>query len=302
MKLESALNEYHLSCIAEGLSQSTVQQYKSLLSAFAWRFQGWDIELITPTWIRQYIVGLQERQARYVSSPQKPQQPGGLSKASIAAHDRALHAFWGWCSREYGLANPMANIRRHKAPPPAPKALQPADFVKLFNAADNERDRAILVFLADTGCRLGGLLNLTLEGLYLDDHRAIVLEKGQNTRQVVFTLYTAQIIRQWLTVRQSPTGYVFCSFVTGEQLTDSGVAQILYRLKRRAGVSGRCNPHSFRHNFAREYLRNGGDLATLARLLGHSNISTTASYYAVFSPNELAEFHERYSPLRKLPL
>jgi len=67
-------------------------------------------------------------------------------------------------------------------------------------------------------------------------------------------------------------------------------------------VSGRCNPHSFRHNFAREYLRNGGDLATLAKLLGHSNISTTASYYAVFASDELAQFHERYSPLKSLKL
>lgn len=300
MKLETALNEYRLACVAEGLSTATIKWYESLLSAFAWQFQGWDIEAITPTWIRRYLVGLQERQARYVGAPQKPEQPGGLSRASVAAHDRALHAFWGWCSREYGLSNPMANIRRHKAPPPAPKALKPTDFVKLFNAADCERDRAILVFLADTGCRLGGLLNLTLESLYLDDHRAHVREKGQNTRSVVFTLYTAQIIRQWLAVRQSPTDYVFCSRVTGEKLTDSGVAQILYRLKRRAGVSGRCNPHSFRHNFAREYLRNGGDLATLAKLLGHSTISTTASYYAVFSPDELAEFHERFSPLRRI--
>lgn len=302
MKLETALNEYRLACIAEGLSRATIQWYTSLLTAFAWQFQGWDIESITPTWIRRYLVTLQERQARYVNAPQKPEQPGGLSKASIAAHDRALHSFWAWCSREYNLPNPMVNIRRHKAPPPRPKAIRPADFVKLFNAADNARDRAILLFFADTGCRLGGLLNLTLESLYLEDRRAVVYEKRQDSRSVVFTSYTAQILRQWLAVRQSPTDYVFCSLVTGDRLTDSGVAQILYRLKRRAGVSGRCNPHSFRHNFAREYLRNGGDLATLAKLLGHSTITTTASYYAIFSPDELADFHERYSPLRKIAL
>lgn len=302
MKLESALNEYRLACIAEGLSQATIQQYTSLLTAFVMRFQGWEIDAITPSWIRQYLVGLQDRPARYINAPQKPQQPGGLSKASVAAHDRALHAFWGWCSREYGIPDPMTNIRRRKAPPPAPKAIRPADFVRLFNAADCERDRAILVFLADTGCRLGGLLTLTLENLYLDEHRALVREKGENTRSVVFTTFTAQLIRQWLSVRQSPTEYVFCSLNTGDQLTDSGVAQLLIRLKRRAGVSGRCNPHSFRHNFAREYLRNGGDLATLAALMGHKTISTTAAYYAVFSPDELAEFHERFSPLRAINL
>lgn len=301
MKIETALNEYWLACTAEGLSLATIKWYKSLLSAFAWKFQGWEIEAITPTWIRQYLVGLQERQARYIGSPQKPEQPGGLSRASVAAHDRALHAFWGWCSREYGIPDPMTNIKRRKAPPPAPKAIRPADFVRLFNAATHERDRAILVFLADTGCRLGGLLNLTLEGLCLEDRRALVREKGENTRAVVFTLYTAEMIRQWLAVRQSPTDFVFCNLITGQRLTESGVAMLIKRLKARAGVTGRCNPHSFRHNFAREYLRNGGDLATLAKLLGHKTINTTAAYYAIFSPDELAEFHERFSPLRTLP-
>jgi len=302
MKLETALNDYWLACIAEGLSQATVRWYSSLLSAFAYQFQGWDIEQITPTWIRRYLVKLSERDSRYVNAPQQPQKPGGLSQSSIAAHDRALHAFWAWCSREYGIPNPMANIRRHKAPPPRPKAIRPSDFVKLFNAANNTRDRAILLFFADTGCRLGGLLNLTLESLFLDERRALVCEKGQETRPVVFTHFTAQVLRQWLAERQSRTNYVFCNLFTGERLTESGVNQMLERLKHKAGVSGRCNPHSFRHNFAREYLRNGGDLATLAKLLGHSNISTTAGYYAVFSPDELAQFHERYSPLRSLKL
>jgi len=174
--------------------------------------------------------------------------------------------------------------------------------VKLFNATgDNvagQRDRAILCFLADTGCRLNGLITLTLERLELADRRALVHEKGDTDRIVVFTIYTKHMLRQWLDVRDSATEYVFCSLRTGERLTDSGINQLLKRLKQKAGVKGRVNPHSFRHNFAREYLRNGGDLATLAKLMGHSNINTTAMYYAVFDIDELTDLHEQFSPLR----
>lgn len=299
-----ALNDFLLALRADGLRPATLQWYRSLLSAFTQEVTD-DLENVTPRMVRQYIVALEDRTERYIGAPQKPTQRGGLSKASVAAHVRALHAFWTWCEREYQLdRNPMSNIKRQRVVPPEPKAINGQDFVKLFNATEGgrfgERDRAILVFLADTGSRLGGLLTLTLDNLFVEDQRAIVREKGQKTRPVVFTAYTARILLQWLAVR--PTGdsrYVFVS-QRGGKLTESGVNQLLARLKARAGVQGRVNPHSFRHGFAREYLRNGGDLATLARLLGHSDISTTAAYYAVFSQDELADLHEKFSPINSI--
>lgn len=305
MNLQTALEEYLLACAADGLSPATIKWYESLLSAFVDHFQGQPIEALSTTTIRQYIVDLQNRDVRYINAPQKPLQDGGLSAASIAGHIRALHAFWTWIAREYSLPkNPMENIRRQRAPQLEPKAISPADFIKLFNATGlndaGKRDRAILVTLADTGCRLGGLLSLTLDNLDLGQRHACVFEKGQRLRRIVFTNYTAQVLRQWIELRPTNTAYVFCSMTTGEPLTESGVNQILKRLKDRAEVTGRVNPHSFRHGFAREYLRNGGDLVTLARLLGHRDISTTAAYYAVFANDELADFHEKFSPLRNL--
>lgn len=304
MKLPDAISDYLLACAADGLSESTIKWYRSMLTVFCDDFQDCEIEAISANMIRQYIVSLQNRTVRYTGAPQKPQQSGGLSESSIAGHVRALHAFWGWCAREYGTSNPMVNIRRQKNPTPKPKAISPADFVRLFNATGDDaigkRDRAILCFLADTGCRIGGLLRLQINDLVIDDRRAYVVEKGDKRRAVVFTSYTAQVLRHWMRVRESIATTVFVSMTTGRPLTNSGVNQILSRLKERAGITGRVNPHSFRHNFAREYLRNGGDLATLAALLGHSDISTTAAYYAVFSHDELAQLHEKFSPLRSI--
>lgn len=76
---------------------------------------------------------------------------------------------------------------------------------------------------------------------------------------------------------------------------------MLERVGKRAGVKGRVNAHSFRHAFARSFLRNGGNLAALGRLLGHAPGSpVTARYYAVWDDRELQEYHERYSPLAHL--
>jgi integrase/recombinase XerD len=118
---------------------------------------------------------------------------------------------------------------------------------------------------------------------------------------VVYTTYTQQALQKWLGLHGSLSPYIFISMENDQEpLTESGLNQLLIRLKKRANVEGRVNPHSFRHNFAREYLRNGGDLVTLARLLGHKDIKTTADYYAIFAPDELAELHEKFSPLKGL--
>lgn len=65
-------------------------------------------------------------------------------------------------------------------------------------------------------------------------------------------------------------------------------------------MTGRVNAHAFRHNFARMYLMGGGDLVTLARLLGHTDVNVTAAYYAVFADDELADLQNRYSPMKRM--
>ena len=83
-------------------------------------------------------------------------------------------------------------------------------------------------------------------------------------------------------------------------MTVSGLNQALKRLARRAGVTGRCNPHSFRHGFARSFLQSGGDLATVAQILGHSSIRVTGDFYSAWSDKELAERHDQFSPIKHL--
>lgn len=141
-----------------------------------------------------------------------------------------------------------------------------------------------------TGARLGGVASLTLDRLDIHQRQAVLLEKGGRVRAVPFTWATARLLYQWLHYRQVTGDLVF-------GLTTDGIYQVLKRLKKKAGVRGKVNPHAFRHNFARAYLQNGGDLVSLARLMGHEDIQTTVDYYAVFDRSELAEMHERYSPL-----
>ncbi|MCJ7824630.1 MAG: site-specific integrase, partial [Anaerolineales bacterium] len=93
---------------------------------------------------------------------------------------------------------------------------------------------------------------------------------------------------------------LFTSLEDGRPMNPNSVLQMLRRLGRRAGVEGRVNPHAFRHGFAREYLRNGGDLASVSDLLGHSQITVTKANYAVFLVEEHRDKHEAFSPVNYL--
>lgn len=308
MKVETALQTFYEACQVDGVRPSTLKWYSSILNAFAQAFQEVELTNITPAKLRSYILALRERDSRYQSErTSRPQTAGGLSEETVASHVRALHRFWRWCALEYALPNPMANIRRPRLAQREPKAISLDDLRALFAATTDDirgiRDRAILAFFIDTGCRAQGLLGLELEQLHLNERSAIVQEKGTPRRAIFFTEFTANLLMEWLKVRPDTTGRVFCSLANnayGKPLSHTGLYGILRRLKKAAGVNGRHNPHAFRHGFAREYLTNGGDLATLAQLMGHSSVTTTASYYAVFSQKELARNHDRFSPAKGL--
>jgi integrase/recombinase XerD len=311
MKVEQALDEFLIAVAADGRAPKTVSWYRERLQSFVARYLGQNVNEIRTPMVRQYIVSLRQRETRYNSGrSSRPKVEGGLSKETVNASIRALHRFWNWCSREYGLeVNPMANIDYPPRLKQEPKAISTDDLRALFQATGSDavgsRDRAILAFLMDTGCRAQGLIGLLSESLDMREKRAIVTEKGDKPRPVFFSDVTAQLLTQWLEQRPKGVTAVFCSLsgnTYGNALTYDGLKEILRRLKKRAGVKGRVNPHSFRHAFAREYIRNGGDVATLSRIMGHSDAQVTTHYYLVFSSEELAESHRKFSPVKKMGL
>jgi integrase/recombinase XerD len=83
-------------------------------------------------------------------------------------------------------------------------------------------------------------------------------------------------------------------------MTRSSVIQVLRRIGKRAGVSGRVNPHPFRHAFAREFMLNGGDIIPMSQVLGHTQIAVTKQFYAVFCTEELKGEHDRFGPVSRL--
>jgi site-specific recombinase XerD len=229
----------------------------------------------------------------------------GVSPNSVHGYQRATRRFFAWMVEAHILDRNVArDVPLIRLPPQPPKAISDDDLMRFLNQLPREpvRDRAIILLLADTGCRVGGLCSLSVDSLDLENRCATVVEKGNRGRVIYFTELTASMLSLYLTVRPAvDTNALFLAEKGGQPLSSDGVRRMLERVGERAGVKGRMNPHAFRHAFARTFLRNGGNLAALGRILGHAPGSpVTAQYYAVWDVRELQEYHDRFSPIARI--
>ena len=82
-------------------------------------------------------------------------------------------------------------------------------------------------------------------------------------------------------------------------LTLHGVKLATRRALAKVGVyAPKAGPHMLRHTFGRHYIRRGGDVFSLQRIMGHQRLSTTMIYVAM-NTNDLQEQHAKFSPLRE---
>lgn len=291
--IEEAVSTFNLDNIANGLSSKTISWYHDILKIMMQNLgQNTTLGDVSKNDMRLYIVTLRE---------------SGLARETVRSYITGMKRFWHFASQEFQCLDPMITIKRPAKKTPAPKGVHPRDALRMLQATNpddqGKRDLAILCLAYDTGARRGGMVNLRLDDIDLVNNRAIVTEKYSKQRWIYWTHFTSQIIHRWMSVRPNTCDSLFVSMRENRPhtpLTGSGMYQVFKRLAIKANVKGFSNPHAFRHGFAREYILNGGDVVTLARLLGHEDVNLTAAYYAVFSSDELADMQAKHSPLMKI--
>ena len=125
--------------------------------------------------------------------------------------------------------------------------------------------------------------------------------KGDKERVVYLGYRARRALRRYLHGRadrwtdESPLWVSFHYPEEGIRLTTGAVRLMLRRVAKRGDVE-RHNPHAFRATFALWSLRSGMDIYTLARLMGHADISTLRHYLALVE-SDLADAHRRHGPV-----
>lgn len=135
----------------------------------------------------------------------------------------------------------------------------------------------------------------------LYERRAQVVGKGNKRRTICFGRDCGLVLRAYLRneyrTQDSP---LFTTERTEAPLTTSGLLQLVHRTGKRAEIQvTRCSPHTFRHTFAIEFLRAGGNVFALQQLLGHTSLQVTQLYVAQ-AEADIQKQHRMFSPVDNL--
>lgn len=309
MKLREAVERYDLARTTE-VSPATRRGYLQRLKVLE-NYFGADREIgsITVDDLRRWRASLAIQSQRYVGNGFRPVEKGGLSIPTQRTYVQQVKAFFDFLEKETDVEEVVLSPARNLSLPKLSereeqdlKAINDADLVSLIQTAKtwSIRDYAIILFLADTGCRAGGLCSLTFDRLDLEKRQARLKEKGGKIHKKRFRPEVAEALQAWLAVRPT-VNHRFIFVGQGHKpLSTLGLYRMLQRMAERAGVSGRWNPHSFRHGAARAMLLNGASLQDVKEELGHSTIDVTSRYYAHLTEDDRAERHDRFSPINRL--
>lgn len=310
MEIKTAIKGHLLDLKISGATKGHINEVTRELE----RFRTWSetqrvtiLNDVSPTILKGYIAYLQE--LRISDDDIRISLRGKkLSPITVQDYMRKVRSFFFWAEREGYLdgPNPVVRIPKIKVPKYIIPALSPQQLQTLLDscAVDTPlgfRDYTMLLTFMDSGIRVSELCGLTLDAVH--DNHLVVFGKGDKEREVAFGSTVARALFKYLHQFRKPAApeeqHVFLSF-TGKPLTRKDVWQILHDLSERAGIKGvRTSPHTLRHSFATQWLEHGGDLASVSRLLGHTDIQTTQVYMKSFQSKEARQQHTRFSPVEQ---
>ena len=280
-------------------SDKTVQWYReSLLSAMK-VIGDVNVHNITITELRKYRVFMTGKTTKYGGDSDHPQQKGTLSPWTIHDRIKAVKRFFTWLHDEGHIAeNPAIRLETPRPPVKPKPGVSDTDAEKMLRAVrGSARDYAIMVFVRDTGCRLGGVTNLKISGLDLDSKikTAQVSEKGDQDRTVYISDQAADALVAWFQARPDWVNHdiVFTTY-GGKPISEHGTYEIFRRAAEDAGVKKHWSPHEWRHRFAKKMIANGANLQQVSQILGHKKIGITSEFYGQLPDEEIAKAYKRY--------
>jgi site-specific recombinase XerD len=155
------------------------------------------------------------------------------------------------------------------------------------------RNAALITMLYRAGLRVSEALALYPKDVNVENGTIRVLHgKGDVARTVGLDPEACAVVARWIDRRAAlkinGRRRLFCTLV-GKPVSSTYVRMMLRRLAGRAGIEKRIHPHGLRHTMAVEMLREGFDLVTIQRQLGHTSLATTERYLRHLSPEDVIQ-------------
>lgn len=245
----------------QGRSTKTIERYRYIISKMMKEI-GVPTRRVTVYHLRTYLAKQQER---------------GIKDTTTEGERQVFSAYFNWLQRESLIdRNPTANLGAIKCAKRKKRILSDVDIDNLKTYCKCNRDRAIVLFLASTGCRVSEVTGLNRDAIDFSGLECVVHGKGNKERTVFLDSVAAIALKRYLNERKDDNTALFVNRY-GKRLKPGGVREMLNELAKRAGVD-HVHPHKFRRTLATSLARHGMPIQEVAFILGHDKIDTTMRY------------------------
>jgi site-specific recombinase XerD len=222
-----------------------------------------------------------------------------VAPVSINSYLRCINAYFRWLHQEHG--RDLVVISKLKEEQKILATLNADQIRRMMHFKPTTKNEAlyhtVALLILDGGYRISEVLSLPLEHCDFDNLVVKVRGKGNKHRLVPLSTDMRKVLYRFAVKNSGPGRLLFGT----RNNTEFGVRNFGRGLKvigRKAGITGvRFSPHTLRHTFAVSYLRAGGNLFYLSRILGHSSVTTTQRYLQSVGVDDLQAVHDRLSPL-----
>jgi integrase/recombinase XerD len=235
--------------------------------------------------IKEYVIKLQE---------------SGIAVTTVNFYIRTLNSFLSWLFENEVIPERLRN-KPLREPEKILKTFSDEQLKALITFKPKtyyeHRLYTLIVLIMDTGIRIDEALTLTRENVLLEDQLIRVTGKGSKERYVPISIECRKVLVRFLD--KHPYTLVFATG-TGGKLQYFNTLRYLKNHCRRLGITGvRVSWHTLRHGYALNHIREGGDVFSLQRILGHSDLSVTRRYVGL-TENDLKLVHKKTSILGRL--
>lgn len=283
--------------IEKGRSELTVRNYDHYLE----RFLDWS-EVKSPKQINSDLI----RRFRLYLNRYEDEKGRKMKRVTQDYYVIALRGFLKYMSHRDIETLSSDKIELGKARDREVEFLELEEVERLLSVTQNlnvkdARDKAMLELLFSTGLRVSELTGLDIANVNLRSGEFSVRGKGGKIRLVFLSDSAKKAIVSYLKKRTDLSPALFISFGKNKdckRLTPRSVQRIVKKYAARAGIVKTITPHTLRHSFATDLLRNGADIKSVQAMLGHSSITTTQVYTHV-TDKHLKEIHNRFHSDKK---
>ena len=290
-------DDYLIHCEERNLTDQTIQGYRFYLGYLKRYLEGQEHSLL--------VDEITERDLKnFLNFMRKTKNN---NQATLNSAIASIRPFFNYLiEQEIIEDHPMAKIKKGKIDKKPIIPFSAEDIHNLLQQPDKSRqagyrDYCMMLMLLSTGIRISECLNLTISDIDFKNSRILIRESKNRTPRIVgmarkIKPELQRFIR--LCLPDSKPFDIFFQNQDGGKLADNTIQENFREYGTQANIDPRIrvSPHSFRHTYSINYLKNGGSTASLREQLGHRTIETVEKYLYWSSDDKLEEF-QKYSPL-----